>query len=525
VDVSNPSAPVQVATAGVGGQPNGIAISGRYAYVANNATASSSISVVDVSNPNAPAQIATTGVGTGPIGITLSGRYAFTANFGTTTMSIVDIGGTETNGLMAHSAELGGLQVLTDARINNQLFVGGGLMVGSNGVYSSGPLAVTATSTTSTFQGGLQVSGLSTFAGQALFGTTTPPSTGYKVYIDSGASTTAGLGVNGYIKASGFITGTTTLDLAEQYPINQNCVNDHSCPEPGDAVCVAPNTSSFVVEKCSLPYSSSIIGVISTDPGFTLGGLSAPATRPVALAGRVPLKVSTINGSIKIGDQLTTSNFPGVAQKATATGTTIATALEDYNGDTIGHITAFVHIGLYLPTPGDLASINNNPNNNPLNSSNQPSSLLGSILDWFKQLGITIEQGIITAKEFIADTITSQTVQTNRLCLNTTCVTETELRSLLNNSHIAPAPNEIVNQPISTPNNNGNVNPSNQPSQINASTSTTTSTPPDNQNNNQSNQSPNQNQPNQIDVATSTPQIINDTPPPIIADSSTPPQL
>jgi hypothetical protein len=35
VDISNPSAPVQISTAGVGTYPESIYVSGRYAYVAN----------------------------------------------------------------------------------------------------------------------------------------------------------------------------------------------------------------------------------------------------------------------------------------------------------------------------------------------------------------------------------------------------------------------------------------------------------------------------------------------------------
>ncbi|MDO8625855.1 MAG: hypothetical protein Q7K39_00120, partial [Candidatus Magasanikbacteria bacterium] len=112
-----------------------------------------------------------------------------------------------------------------------------------------------------------------TISGITLMGTTTLPSTNYKLFIDSGDSANPGLGVNGYIKASGFITGTTTLDLAEQYPINPQCSLDNSCPEEGDAVCVVPGTIPATIEKCDSPYSKNAIGIVSTNPGFTLGGL------------------------------------------------------------------------------------------------------------------------------------------------------------------------------------------------------------------------------------------------------------
>ena len=64
-----------------------------------------------------------------------------------------------------------------------------------------------------------------------------------------------------------------------------------------------------------------VLGVISTKPGLTLGGedLVGKSGIPVflALAGRVPVMVSDENGPIRPGDLLTTSSTPGVAMKAT----------------------------------------------------------------------------------------------------------------------------------------------------------------------------------------------------------------
>jgi hypothetical protein len=57
--------------------------------------------------------------------------------------------------------------------------------------------------------------------------------------------------------------------------------------------------------------------------------------KPIALAGRVPCKVSTENGPIKAGDLLTTSSTPGHAMKANEPwrGGIIGTALEDFPKD------------------------------------------------------------------------------------------------------------------------------------------------------------------------------------------------
>src|SRR3989344_1926793 len=52
----------------------------------------------------------------------------------------------------------------------------------------------------------------------------------------------------------------------------------------------------------------------------------------VALAGRVPVRVSTEGGAIQPGDRLTSSSLPGIAMKATTTGMTIGVALEAFDG-------------------------------------------------------------------------------------------------------------------------------------------------------------------------------------------------
>jgi hypothetical protein len=66
----------------------------------------------------------------------------------------------------------------------------------------------------------------------------------------------------------------------------------------------------------------------------------------VALAGRVPVKVDSSYGAIKIGDYLTSSPTPGFAMKATGPGPVIGVALEDFAGGS-GKIMTFVQRGWY----------------------------------------------------------------------------------------------------------------------------------------------------------------------------------
>ncbi|MGH7197060.1 MAG: hypothetical protein ACREGJ_04850 [Candidatus Saccharimonadales bacterium] len=144
-----------------------------------------------------------------------------------------------------------------------------------------------------------------------------------------------------YYGAGGVTAGSA--DLAEVYRNNDDA-------QPGDVVVF---TDSRTVEKSNKAYQTSLAGVVSTKPGFTLNVNETGV--PVALSGRVPVKVSVANGSIQRGDYLTSSP-DGKAQKATAAGPTIGTALEDATED--GTIEVFVHLGHYDPVDEALAQDN-----------------------------------------------------------------------------------------------------------------------------------------------------------------------
>jgi hypothetical protein len=76
------------------------------------------------------------------------------------------------------------------------------------------------------------------------------------------------------------------------------------------------------------------MGVVSTQPGMTIGskdlGRRAEEHRvPLALSGRVPIKISLENGPIEPGDMLAASpTRPGYAVKAVRSGWVVGVALE-----------------------------------------------------------------------------------------------------------------------------------------------------------------------------------------------------
>ncbi|MBX4198815.1 hypothetical protein KW800_00875 [Candidatus Parcubacteria bacterium] len=130
-------------------------------------------------------------------------------------------------------------------------------------------------------------------------------------------------------------------DLAEMYQANEAL-------EPGDVVSVV---SGIGVAKAVLGEKDKMMGVVSTKPGVVLGSgpdaENRPGDVPIALAGRVPLKVTIENGAIKAGDYLSLSSTPGVGAKALKAGVVIGQALEGYSGGGVGKIMIFVKNSYY----------------------------------------------------------------------------------------------------------------------------------------------------------------------------------
>ncbi len=239
--------------------------------------------------------------------------------------------------------------------------------------------------------------------------------------IDAGTTTlarfredTQGLDVNGNVNANAF-------DLAESFVRAEPL-------EAGDVVRVAPSRPDAIL-KASRGDKGAILGVVSTKPGFHLGGslmnenalknwntdvrarfsaargalqqeavarnpglaqrlrdarsragvdrnpkalklvelaqrdidsaaldlFAARTLAPVALSGRVPVKVDASAGPIAVGDPLGPSSIPGVATKATSPGLILGTALEPLESGR-GKVLMFVNRGWWGGTATTRAS-------------------------------------------------------------------------------------------------------------------------------------------------------------------------
>lgn len=126
--------------------------------------------------------------------------------------------------------------------------------------------------------------------------------------------------------ADGLQAGALTAggaDLAELYGSTEDL-------QQGEIVALDSDILENVVRSTSA-YQRDVIGIVATRPGLVLGPTTASTTYPIALVGRVPVKVTTENGMIKAGDRITASSKDGYGMRATHAGRVLGTALEDIN--------------------------------------------------------------------------------------------------------------------------------------------------------------------------------------------------
>ncbi len=226
--------------------------------------------------------------------------------------------------------------------------------------------------------------------------------------------------------------GGCTADYAEVY------VRDPSDPmSAGDLLSLNPATGK--VTKAS-HTNSNLIGVFTSAPGALIGqrsnsiqlGIGTNVMSaldsdevPVALIGRVPVRVSLENGPISIGDRLSVSSTPGIAAKATSAGMTAGIAMEPLTSISSGssqEILMYVNTSYWAPSVDALTII---ASSSAPASSNQ--GILATIIDALRSM-------ILTVQELVAGT-----VQTNRICVGSACVTEEQFLRMIEASGGAPA--------------------------------------------------------------------------------------
>jgi hypothetical protein len=241
-------------------------------------------------------------------------------------------------------------------------------------------------------------------------------------------SVVGNLGIFGCVQqaTSTFSIGPTSCtDLAEAYTASEHLL-------PGEIVSFDPANPLHLIKANG---SSLIAGVVSTNPSiliedesFRVGGLdsseyAANSKVPLALVGRVPVKVNLEGGEIKIGDPIALSSVPGVGKKATTSARIVGYALEDFNesSDT-SYIKVFVSVENWQAPPSE-----------------ESGGLLAQVIDlvkqWLESMQIFVEDGLVKLKELIAEKLTVQ-----ELCVQDTCINQSQLKALLNNAGLNSDP-------------------------------------------------------------------------------------
>jgi len=142
-------------------------------------------------------------------------------------------------------------------------------------------------------------------------------------YSYSNSLQTGDIAASGRIYCNSVYSTQSVGDLAEHF----NVISPDNIPIEQGMVVTYKVGSDNVFEITDKPYSLYIAGVISENPSVLLN--DASQGYPVALAGRVKVKVKPSNELIKSGDFLTTSDVVGKAQKATQPGPVIGYAISD----------------------------------------------------------------------------------------------------------------------------------------------------------------------------------------------------
>lgn len=130
---------------------------------------------------------------------------------------------------------------------------------------------------------------------------------------------------------------TSSLGIAQFVEIADKSAKD------GDII--SSSSSGNILSKT--PYDPLVIGVVSSNPAVAFNLQPSEGTLPVVNSGTTYVNVSNESGQIKKGDLITTSQTPGVGQKATRSGYVLGSALEDLNTSDpkqVGQIAASLNL-------------------------------------------------------------------------------------------------------------------------------------------------------------------------------------
>jgi hypothetical protein len=240
----------------------------------------------------------------------------------------------------------------------------------------------------------------------------------------------------------------TGADVAELYTTNDASL------EAGDIVSLDPSLKTGV-KKSASAYDQNVLGIVSTKPGMVIGGVDKEGVKalPVALSGRVPVKVITENGAIEPGDYLTPSSVPGIAMKSKGFGLVIGQAMSAYSRQGTGMILVFVKsfdLGMNTLVIGDVASSSALVAAVQSENARDPVAIIGKKITDGMQFLADFFAARVTALRGYFEEVFARKVHTEQICVKKSdgseaCVNGDQLDSLVHNADVAPAENSSLN--------------------------------------------------------------------------------
>jgi hypothetical protein len=362
IDISDPENPHLLRTVDPGGTLNDVYASGPFLYASN---ASPAMHVYDVTSSTNPTLVSTHNFSTSNNGLDImeKGGYVYMAGE-SGGIEIMDVSGIVAGSADIGSATIENLEVRTRADFLQGVYARNGVHISNNGLFLSGDFSMHANTSTHSATNTLRFSHTARFVASSslsynshfIFDThrTVPSSTSNYIFsVRNKGVKLFSISSNGNAKIDGDVFASSTVigtpgapgDLAERVDIAiDNAV------EPGDVMVVDPNTTD-TYRMSESANAQAISGVISGNPTIVVGNGKTEHTATMALTGRVPIKVSAENGSIRRGDLLVSASIAGHAMKydplkdnGTQVVGIIGMALENHSEDE-GKIMGLVQTG------------------------------------------------------------------------------------------------------------------------------------------------------------------------------------
>jgi len=233
-----------------------------------------------------------------------TGPMAFDDNAGILSWMDMPVSTTTAGIVMSYSAQIGGTSILTV--YSESKGTGGGIKNGRIGIGTTSPYALLSLATTT------------------------------NQLIDLFAISTSTSGIVFKVDSYGRTYGdgayaSPAADYAEYFYTKSAALKS------GEVVCV-DILENNAVKRCERGADNNVMGIVSTKPAVIGNYIKAAEADPshyaiIGMLGQVDAFVSAENGPINVGDSLTSaSSTPGYAMRALGGDSTVAVALEPFNG-------------------------------------------------------------------------------------------------------------------------------------------------------------------------------------------------